>query len=66
MNVTIARDVDDDSTLELLWTDGETVSAAGHTRLAIGPAVPNSQSVVAAIRTAFIDGKDVTVVVRVW
>ncbi|MFB6353663.1 MAG: hypothetical protein ABEJ92_06210 [Halobacteriales archaeon] len=66
INITIKRDLDADGDLEQLATDGDTVSTTGHTTLAIGPAVPPSRSVVAASRTAFIDGKDVTVVVRVW
>lgn len=66
INVSIQRDVDADGALEYLWTDGQSVSTSGHTRLAIGPAVPDTRSVVAASRTAYIDGKDVTVVVRVW
>jgi len=66
INVTIERDVDDDGALEQLRTDGTTVSTTGSTTLAIGDPVPNGQSVVAASRTAYLDGKDVTVVVRVW
>lgn len=68
INVTIQRDMDDptDGDLEILWTDGDAVSGTGHTRLAVGPAVPDTQSTVVASRTAYIDGKDVNVVVRVW
>lgn len=66
INVTINRDVDDDGELEQLATDGDAVSTSGHTTLAIGPPVPALQSQVAASRTAFIDGMDVTVVVTVW
>lgn len=66
INVTIKRDVDGDGDFELLSTDGDTVSTTGSTTLAIGPDVPAQQSVVTASRTAFIDGKDVTVVVKVW
>lgn len=68
INLTIKRDLDSspDGQLDQLATDGETVSASGHTTLAAGPAVPSGRSVVAASRTAFLDGKDVTVVVRVW
>ncbi len=66
INVSIRRDVDSDGNLELLSTDGEIVSANAATQLSIGPTVPSGQSVIAASRTAFIDGKDVTVVVKVW
>lgn len=68
INVTIKRDLDvpPDGELDQLATDGETVSASGHTRLAAGPAVPGGTSIVATSRTGFLDGKDVTVVVRVW
>lgn len=66
INVTIQRDVDDDGLPEQLRTDGQHVSTSGSTTLAIGPKVPTGQSVVAATRTAYLDGKDVSVVVRVW
>lgn len=65
INVTIKR-LDRNGDYQQLRTDGETVSTTGHTTLAIGPSVPPTQSQVAASRTAFIDGKDVTVVVTVW
>ena len=67
INVTVKRDLDRDGSLEQLFSDGDEVSGAGGTTLAIGPPVPTAaQSVVAASRTAFLDGKDVTVVIRVW
>lgn len=67
VNISIKRDLDGDGELEVLSTDGQNVSAAGHTRLAIGPSVPtNAEAVVSASRTGYLDGKDVTVVTRVW
>ncbi len=67
INITIKRDIDGDGNLEQLATDGQNVSTTGHTTLAIGPIVPsNAEAVVSATRIGFLDGKDVTVVVRVW
>lgn len=69
INITIKRDVSPvDGDLEQMYikADGETVSDSGSDKLAIGPSVPVGQSSVTATRTAFIDGKDVTVVVTVW
>jgi hypothetical protein len=66
INVTVRRDVDGDGELEQLESDGTNVTASAGTALASGPTVPSGQSQIAASRTAYIDGKDVTVVVRVW
>lgn len=70
VNVTIQRDVTGDADREVLCTDGETVgecgTLAGSERLAIGPPPANLRSVVSTRRTAYLDGKDVTVVVKVW
>lgn len=67
INITIKRDVSPvDGDLEQMYTDGVNVSDSGGDILAIGPSVPAGQSSVTATRTAFIDGKDVTVVVTVW
>lgn len=67
INVSIKRDIDGDGDLEQLATDGKNVSTTGHTELAIGPRVPiDAEAVVSATRIGFLDGKDVTVVVRVW
>ena len=67
VNVSIKRDISGNGELEVLSTDGQSVSASGHTTLAIGPAVPtNAEAVVSASRTGYLDGKDVTVVIRVW
>ncbi|MFB6360996.1 MAG: hypothetical protein ABEH59_06700, partial [Halobacteriales archaeon] len=59
INVTIKRDLDNppDGQLDQLATDGEKVSASGSTTLAAGPPVPTGRSIVAASRTAFLDGK---------
>lgn len=65
INVTIKRDIDDDGQLEILTSDGDGVGG-GSNSLAIGPQLPELQSQVAASRTAFIDGVDVSVVVTVW
>lgn len=65
VNVTIKR-LDGSGDYQQLRTDGESVSTMGHTRLAVGPSIPETQSQVAASRTAYLDGKDVTVVVTVW
>ena len=66
VNVSIERNTTGGPGFDILYTDGETVGATGHTRLAAGRNPPVTSSVVVASRTAFVDGKDVRVVVRVW
>lgn len=66
INVTLERDIDSDGQLEILSTDGNDISGTGPSRLAIGDSPPDRQSVVVASRTAFVDGMDVRVMIRVW
>jgi hypothetical protein len=69
VNVTLERDVSADPGAEILCTDGTGVQActSGGSRLAAGPSSPrDSGSVEVTHRTLYLDGQDVTLVVRVW
>lgn len=71
VNVTVERNVAGGADREIRCTNGETTGRCGflagtETTLAIGPRPADRRSVVSSRRTAYLDGRDVTVVVRVW
>lgn len=69
LNVTIQRDIDGDQSKEILCTDGSQLSACsggGMTQLAAGVTPPTHQSTFAARRIAYLDNKDITLVVTIW
>lgn len=68
LNVSIRRDIAPGNGTELLCTDSSGVGpCAGGTRLAAGAPVPTDHdSVSTARRIRTVDGRDVTLVVRVW
>lgn len=68
MNVTIQRNVTGGPEPDILCTDGDAVGDCSGlpTKLAIGAPPSNTQSVVSTRRMAFVDGKEVFVVVKLW
>lgn len=68
VNVSIQRNLTAAAGLEPLCTDGSGVQTAGcGTPLSAGPPVPvDHGSVSETRRTVFLDGRDATLVVRVW
>ena len=69
VNVSLQRNVTGGPELEVVCTDGDAVLPCNGapTRLADGPLAPTgTQSVTSARRTVFLDGKDLTMVVRLW
>lgn len=68
INVTIRRNVTNGPDPDIMCTDGSAVlpCSSGPDRLAIGPNPPADGSVISTRRTRLIDGKDVSVVVKLW
>lgn len=68
VNVTVERNTTADPGVETLCSDGSDVLACpAATTLAVGPPVPTERgSVSVARRTVYLDGRDATLVVRVW
>lgn len=69
LNVTLSRPVSTTSQRSVLCFDGNSVvpCRGGLTRATVGPPAPTTQaSVTTAYRTIYVNGRDATLVVRVW
>ncbi len=69
LNVTLSRPVSNDGEHTVLCIDGDSVvpCQGGLSRATVGPPAPTTQaSVTTAYRTVYVDGRDATLVVRVW